>query len=711
MSYEKQNFIKGQTLKADHLNYMEDGISQLSEEVEELKENGTADDGSVTPEQIQQAVDSYLTANPIQENDPTVPDWAKRPEKPTYTAQEVGALPADAEIVDQTARQGVAENTEAISQLSEEIGAKCVTQNKTVNLFDWKFMAVYGSWFYFTSRPYDVGGHVELITSNSTRAYTAVDIPISDESTVTISTNNASTYIYSWFAVNDEGTVLAFASGQTSATGTIGNGFSITIPEGATHLYLSLYNALDISTGKSWMMVNSGGTALPYEDYNGEMYLSAHGIRLATYDDLKAHDKTNIKLELPDKFCAVVGDTIEIFYKGIINAVNPDLYYVEIDCDIGSVYAKKYVCNPTASQIGDHTMTFCLYDQEHTQLDEKQVTLSVKAKLTASPTDEVVVLYVGDSLASGGYVPGEFKRRLTASDGYPQGDGLSNITFIGSCNANGVDYEGYGGYSFEKYITDGKGNNHMWITAASHGKTDDDQHSIYQADNGTKWKLETIEAGRIKLIRYGSGTLPVTGMLTWVSGGVNRGNIVYTASEQAVGNPFWSETAGKNDFAAYAQQLGKNKIDYVYVLLGWNDAPAEESAYKYQARRFFTDIHSAFPDCKVVYLGLQIPARDGLGANYAPTSVYSRYYEMMQHVFKLNDWYADLVADYPDHISVVNVAGQFDTENNMMTAERPVNVRNATAETYQSNGVHPATDGYYQIADACYRDFIHKLQS
>lgn len=36
----------------------------------------------------------YITA----ETDPTVPLWAKQPTKPTYTAEEVGALPADTEI-------------------------------------------------------------------------------------------------------------------------------------------------------------------------------------------------------------------------------------------------------------------------------------------------------------------------------------------------------------------------------------------------------------------------------------------------------------------------------------------------------------------------------------------------------------------------------------------------------------------------------------
>lgn len=52
----------------------------------------------VTNEQIKNAVDAYMAENP--ETDPTVPEWAKQPEKPKYTAAEVGALPADAPIPD-----------------------------------------------------------------------------------------------------------------------------------------------------------------------------------------------------------------------------------------------------------------------------------------------------------------------------------------------------------------------------------------------------------------------------------------------------------------------------------------------------------------------------------------------------------------------------------------------------------------------------------
>ena len=58
--------------------------------------------GEVTDEQISNAVDNYMTAHPFTETDPTVPDWAKQPEKPTYTASEVGALPVGTKIPSKT---------------------------------------------------------------------------------------------------------------------------------------------------------------------------------------------------------------------------------------------------------------------------------------------------------------------------------------------------------------------------------------------------------------------------------------------------------------------------------------------------------------------------------------------------------------------------------------------------------------------------------
>ena len=58
--------------------------------------------GSVSAEEIANAVEEYMTAHPFTETDPTVPDWAKQPEKPSYTAEEVGALPVGTKIPSKT---------------------------------------------------------------------------------------------------------------------------------------------------------------------------------------------------------------------------------------------------------------------------------------------------------------------------------------------------------------------------------------------------------------------------------------------------------------------------------------------------------------------------------------------------------------------------------------------------------------------------------
>lgn len=48
--------------------------------------------GGVDPDDIAKAVADYLAAHPIEETDPTVPEWAKAKTKPTYSAAEVGAI-------------------------------------------------------------------------------------------------------------------------------------------------------------------------------------------------------------------------------------------------------------------------------------------------------------------------------------------------------------------------------------------------------------------------------------------------------------------------------------------------------------------------------------------------------------------------------------------------------------------------------------------
>jgi lysophospholipase L1-like esterase len=62
---------------------------------------------------------------------------------------------------------------------------------------------------------------------------------------------------------------------------------------------------------------------------------------------------------------------------------------------------------------------------------------------------------------------------------------------------------------------------------------------------------------------------------------------------------------------------------------------------------------------------------------------------------------------YKSFLKFVDVAGQFDVENNMPKDKQfAVNNRNTTLEKRDTNGVHPDKAGYYQIADAAYRSIL-----
>ena len=69
-----------------------DIISEIQNDIKNIKSELNIV-GDISKEKISEAVNEYLTANPIEETDPTVPNWAKQAEKPSYTASEVGALP------------------------------------------------------------------------------------------------------------------------------------------------------------------------------------------------------------------------------------------------------------------------------------------------------------------------------------------------------------------------------------------------------------------------------------------------------------------------------------------------------------------------------------------------------------------------------------------------------------------------------------------
>lgn len=490
---------------------------------------------------------------------------------------------------------------------------------------------------------------------------------------------NETLHSYAYFDKNKK-----YISGATSfKANTV-----LTIPVDCKYVVISIYY-----DNREKYQLQKGNVATPLEPYGYNL------------DGMIDNVESKNRLSLPEKYELVVGDTFELFYKGIMLCNNPYNYNIKITCEKGSAYSKRYIFTPVADDIGTHKITISIIDDDEKLLAYKSVNLVVKNK-ASSPTSNKNVLCVGDSLTVNGIWPSELCRRLTGTSGNPIADGLSNIKFIGTCNGtNEAKYEGYGGWNYASYNSAYKLNSYMWITT-THTKTQTDQHSVYKDANGTQWKLETIETGKIKLIRINdSGTLPTTGTLKWVSGGADKSDIVYSASEIAAGNPFWNESSGQVDFSNYATSLGVTSIDYCYVLLGWNQSYATETEYKQSVKTFINNLLRAFPNCKIGLVGLEVPSLDGFGENYGCGW---NYYDKLKFVFNVNQWYFDLSQEFTN-VDFVNLAGQFDSENNMRTGTRQVNTRNSKTEIYGTNGVHPADEGYLQIADAVYRHITHLL--
>jgi lysophospholipase L1-like esterase len=173
-------------------------------------------------------------------------------------------------------------------------------------------------------------------------------------------------------------------------------------------------------------------------------------------------------------------------------------------------------------------------------------------------------------------------------------------------------------------------------------------------------------------------------------------------------NPFW--IGGAVNFAQYLVDNSVATPDWVLIALGINDVYGQstDAAVEALIPTAFTRLDTLIASIKAadanVKVGLVIPPppsfdQDSFGANYGSAATRWR------HKRSILIWARELIAQYAgeeaSRIYLVPSNTALDTVNNMSrAASAPVNSRSAVSSTRQSNGVHPATAGYQQIADA-----------
>lgn len=184
------------------------------------------------------------------------------------------------------------------------------------------------------------------------------------------------------------------------------------------------------------------------------------------------------RIVLPPSIPAVVGDTLQLFRRGIVETADP--YAIgsrfTLSTGAGNEYPRYWQWTPDAA--GSATLTVEALGSDMTVLSSAQTTITVSQ--ATNPASMKRIMCIGDSVTNGMVWPQEAYRRLTQTGGTPAGLELSNYTFIGDqAFPNYPTQKGFGisGAGWSTYMLNPYSNNPFWF---------DGQLSIAQwvANNG-----------------------------------------------------------------------------------------------------------------------------------------------------------------------------------------------------------------------------------
>jgi hypothetical protein len=433
-----------------------------------------------------------------------------------------------------------------------------------------------------------------------------------------------------------------------------------------------------------------------------------------TLDTHNRDNRDTIHISLPDTISAVVGDTLQLFIRGIIRAVNPYNYDVVFSCSKGKMYPRYFEFTPNSQDIGVVPLNIKVKDSNGVLLSQKDCNIIVKAAIKA-PTLKKNILCIGDSLTDDRIWSKEMFRHLVQTGGTPSGLGYSNIEFVGrkkfisEGTTQGV--EGNRGWSWRDYLTVGRKAFTFAITAPTIMPS---VESVYKDSNGktyTMWWDYTTTSVKM-LVDDMVSTPPSSGVLTKVSG--NGDSILnYSTVVESSGNPFWDDSTNSLNIKNYVDKWCGGQIDVVYVLLTWNAQTGNRtdfSTFTNYAKVLFTHIKSLYPNISIRLMGIQVPdLRQGERVDGSPMeNTYTDQYGLVCTCLNMNEAYQKLANedDYSSYVKFVNVSSQVDSEYNMPYTQKPVNNRNALMEDVGTNDIHPSDSGYLQIGDVGYRDFV-----
>jgi hypothetical protein len=443
------------------------------------------------------------------------------------------------------------------------------------------------------------------------------------------------------------------------------------------------------------------------------------------YEDVASVNDNAPQIKLPDTLYGVVGDTLQLFIRGMVETQDPYAQSVIVESSIGNAFPRYYEVTPVIGDIGEKELEVSVLNTDYDTISSD----TAKFFITADPDGKEVspainVGIFGDSITANGEWPDELYRRLATADAgdvtHPAGKSVTGVTFVGDKQIPsyvGQAFTGYAGWRFSDYNGTSNGSGYI-ITAGSHGKDKTDVATAWN-DGASDWVIEyIIDADTLKISSQSDQTInPPTGAGTLTRSA--EADIDFTASVVDEISPLWNAAFGGSGGIDWDYWTTRNSggvdLDIAYVLLGWNSLSSRNqedwSTYLIDVKFFLDTLHTQMTSTEVRIIGLQVPSpTGGIGANYLSDSQKGgQYYPMLRTVNNLNSTYQDLAneTDYVDWVKFIGMMPQFDSEYNMPSANEYVNIRNTTTESLGTNAVHPKIEGSEQIADSVYREFIY----
>lgn len=156
----------------------------------------------------------------------------------------------------------------------------------------------------------------------------------------------------------------------------------------------------------------------------------------------------NVNIFLADEYYLVVGDTFQLFYRSVIQAVDPYHYYIKLTGTKGYAYPRYFEWTPAAGDYGNtYSLKMSICDDNGNMISEK--TTKLKVSMAQNPITTKNILCIGDSLTSNGYWIAQGIKKYNSA-------GATNIVTLGTVTStfNGVivKHEGHGGWQWSSYI-------------------------------------------------------------------------------------------------------------------------------------------------------------------------------------------------------------------------------------------------------------------